>query len=183
MTDRTPGGRRSTRRILTLALGGALIAAAMSVAPAAATPSTAPGVALPAPAIVHVDTATMTGWDVYGKEYGFGTVRLNTYWNAQQTAWSKQTLRFSMHDLGKSMLYYARIGQGTCAEGPESSIKIAVRTNAAGRLTKTVTLTSVQQAIMARFAGEYPAVSITLSDAGGSTGVSIPRGQIWGEGW
>ncbi len=184
MTDGAPGLRHGARRVLALALGGALIATAIGVAPAAATPAPGPPhrVAGPASAPVTSNTATMTGWDLGGTKYAFGTIRLNTYWNAQKTQWTKQTLRFSMHDLQESSLYYARIFQGTCADIPQYLIKIRVRTNAAGRITSTVTLTAAQRAIMANLSHEYPAVSITVQDAEGSTGGALPCGQIWDEG-
>ena len=184
MSNWTPRRGHGARRVLALALGGALRAAAIGVAPAAAAPDPGParGVVGPASAPVTSNTARMTGSDLGGVEYDFGTIRLNTYWNAQKTQWTKQTLRFSMHDLAESSLYYARIFQGTCNDIPEYLIKIRVRTNAAGRITSTVTLTAAQRAIMANLSHEYPAVSIIVQDAEGSTGGALPCGQIWDEG-
>jgi hypothetical protein len=184
MTNSTPGRGHGARRVLALALGGARIAAAIGVAPAAAAPTRAPthGVTGPASAPVTHNTATMTGSDLGGEEYEFGTIRLNTYWNTQKTQWTKQTLRFAMYDLRESSLHYARIFQGTCADIPQYLIKIRVRTDAAGRITSTATLTSAQRAIMAHLSHEYPAVSITVQDAEGSTGGALPCGQIWDEG-
>jgi hypothetical protein len=161
---------------------GMVLALAL-VGPAAAAPGTAPGAALPASAPVHVDIVTMVASDVGGGEVHFGTVRLNTYWNAAKTQWTKQTLRFSMYNLNASGVHYARIFQGTCDdESPHYVIRIKVRANSAGRLTSTTTLTTAQRAIMSSLAQQYPAVSMVVEPEEPWTGVGYPCGRIWDEG-
>jgi len=182
MTERTRGRGRSARRIVTLALGGALIAAAMGVAPAAATPTAGPSRAVEAPAAAapHVDVVTLTSSDLGPVAWQVGTVRLTTYWNAQQTGWSKQTLRFAVQGLAPSAVYYVRIFQGTCTDSdPTFVTKIKVRSDAASKLSKTVALTSAQRAKMWQLAHEYPAVSMYLWPEEGYTGSSYPCGQVW----
>ena len=109
-----------------------------------------------------------------------GTVRLTTYWNAQQTGWSKQTLRFAVQGLAPSAVYYVRIFQGSCTDSdPTFFLKIKVKADATGRLSKTVALASAQRAKMWHVAQEYPAVSMYLWPDEVSTGASYPCGQIW----
>jgi len=185
MTDSTRGRRRSTRRILTLALGGALIAAAMSVAPAAAAPTAGPSrsVEAPAAAAPRVDVVTLTSTDMGGYETKMGTVRLTSYMNAGQTAFSKQTLRFAIPRAQPLAVFYVRIFQGTCADSDRTFVvKIKVKANASGRLPQTVAFSSAQRAKMWQIAHEYPAVSMFLWPDEPSTGASYPCGQIWGEG-
>jgi hypothetical protein len=184
MADRTPGRRHRVRRIIALAFGGALILAAVGIAPAAATPAAGPPRSLEvAAASTWVDIATLTSTDLGGYETKVGTARLTTYFNAAQTAFSKQTLRFAVHDLEPSAIYYVRVFQGTCTgEDPTFILKIAVRTDTAGRLPKTVTFSSAQRAKMWKAAHENPAVSLYLWPEEPSTGASYPCGQIWDEG-
>jgi hypothetical protein len=185
MADRTPGRRHHVRRIVALAFGGALILAAVGIAPAAGTPAAGSPwtMEVAAAAAPYVDIATLTSTDLGGYETKVGTARLTTYVNAAQTAFSKQTLRFAVHDLGQSALYYVRIFQGTCTGEDQTFIlKIAVRTDAAGRLPKTVTLSSAQRAKMWKAANENPAVSLYLWPDEPSTGASYPCGRIWDAG-
>ena len=182
MTERTRGRGRSARRIVTLALGGALIAAAMGVAPAAATPTAGPSRAVEAPAAAapHVDVVRLTSTDMGGYETKVGTVRLTTYRNADQTAFSKQTFRFAVPPGQPSAVFHIRIFQGSCTDSdPTFFLKIKVKADATGRLSKTVALASAQRAKMWHVAQEYPAVSMYLWPDEVSTGASYPCGQIW----
>jgi hypothetical protein len=159
---------------------GAFLALVL-ISPAAAAPA-APGPGdPPAPAVVYTDVATMVGWDVGGGEVRFGTIRLDTTVNSKKQ-FTKQTLRFAMRGLAVSETHLVKIFQGTCDDADRHYlISSRVLTNAAGRLTSTVTLTATQRAIMRHLVGEHPAVSIVVLDVEPSTGVSAPCGELWAE--
>jgi hypothetical protein len=131
---------------------------------------------------VQTDTAKMVGYDVGGGAYGFGTIRLTTWYNSER--FTKETLKFAMHDLEPSARYLAEIFQGTCEDMDHHyRIRVAVRATSAGRLASTVSLSATQRALMLKFNGEYPAVSIELVPVEPSTGMSYPCGELWGEGF
>jgi hypothetical protein len=149
------------------------------VAPAFAAPSSNPGNVVPVTAGHRHDTATMSGADLGGTEYEYGSLRLDTYWNASHQ-WTKESIRFSMHGLADSMGYRARIHQGTCDDYLNPfRVSIFVSTDAAGRLTQTRTLSSAQRAIMRALYYQHKPIAIELMDVEGSTGGVTPCGVLW----
>jgi hypothetical protein len=149
------------------------------VGPTVAAPSSNPGTVVPGNAGHRHDTATMSGSDLGGGEYEFGTLRLDTYWNTSHQ-WTKETIRFNMYGLAESTGYRARIHVGTCEDYLNPyRISISVSTNAAGRLIQTKTLSSAQRAILRGWYDQHKPIAIDLTDTEGSTGGVTPCGVLW----